>query len=117
MYGNAVSEASGVDDNCLNVDFRMWLIKPHVIIPSSSEQCVMFEAGGLFYHFKSLGKKYSSQEVVASDLAIVVLGEYISPSRCRGLRQVSGTLSSCAVKTLIEDMTFSLRCEFDSTVF
>ncbi len=112
--GDASFESSELDDNSLNIDFRLWMIKPHVIIPSSSELYVMFEAVGLYYRYKSFGQNYSSQEIVAKDLGIVVLGEYTSPSICRGLRQVSGSLSSCGVQTLIEDMSFSLRYDFNA---
>jgi hypothetical protein len=111
---NIGDESSELNDNGLNIDFRLWMIKPHVIIPSSSEVYVMFEAAGLYYRYKSFGQNYSSQEVVAKDLGIVVLGEYTSPSMCRGLRQVSGSLSSCGVQTLIEDMSFSLKYDFNA---
>lgn len=116
--GDAALEAANKgEDECLSIDFRMWMIDPHVMIPSSSQVpddiCVMLEAAGLYYRYKSFGSDYSSQEVVAKDLGIVVLREYMEPSISRGLRQVSGALSSCGVKTLVDGLSFSLRYNYN----
>lgn len=111
--GDATLESSELDDNCL--DFRLWMMRPHVIIPSSSELYMMFEAAGLYYRYKSIGQNYSSQEIVARDLGIVALGEYMCPSISRGLRQVSGSLISCGIQTLIEEMSFSLKYDFNAS--
>ena len=112
---HAILESSELVDNCLNVDFRLWTIRPQCMIPSSSELYVMFEAEGFYYRYKSIGQNHSSQEIVARDLGIVVLGEYMRPSISRGLRQVSGSLSSCGIQTLIEGMSFSLRYDFNAS--
>ena len=113
--GDALLESSELVDNCLNIDFRLWMIRPQVMIPSSSELFMMFEAEGFYYRYKSIGQNYSSQEIVTRDLGLVVLGEYMCPSISRGLRQVSGSLSSCGVQTLIEGMSFSLRYDFNAS--
>ena len=115
MYGNAFGQSSELDDNVINLDFRMWMVRPHVIIPSSTDICIMLEAEGLYYRYKSFGQKCTSQEIVARELAIVTLAEYMSPSTSRDLRQVSGSLGSSGAKTLIEDMSFSLSYEFNAS--
>ena len=103
-------------DECLNIDFRLWAINPHVTIPSEDDLHVMLEAGGLYYRYKSLGLNYSSQEIVARDLAIVVLKEYMDPSISRGIRQVSGSLlSGCGAKTLVDGLSFSIRYDYNSS--
>ncbi len=86
-----------------------------MIVPSSSELYMMVEAAGFYYRYKSFGQHNSSQEVIAKDLGIVILGEYLGPSKSRGLRQVSGSLRSCGVQTLIEEMSFSLRYDFNAS--
>lgn len=114
--------ANGSDDDCLSIDFRLWMIEPHVIIPSSSETlediCVMVEASGFYYRYNSFGLNYSSQDIMAKGLGLVVLREYMEPSESRGLRQVSGSLASCGIKTLVDGLSFSLRyCYNESTNF
>ena len=56
-----------------NLDFRLWLVKPRLIIPCdpSSTDCpgVRADADGLWYHYSSL-RTYSVQEVVARRLRI-----------------------------------------------
>ena len=104
------------NDECMSIDFRLWMIQPHVIIPSDDEICVMLEAAGLYYRYKSFGVNYSSQEIVARDLGIVVLREYMEPSLSRGIRQVSGSLlSGCGAKTLIDGLSFSIRYDYNSS--
>ena len=108
------------DNGCLNIDFHLWMIKPHfIIIPSPSDiledPCVMLEAAGLYYRYKSFGVNYSSQNVVVKDLGIAVLVEYMEPSISRGLHQVSGSLNSCGVKTLVDGLSFSLRYDYNES--
>lgn len=119
MGDTGLESLNECDDSCLSIDFRLWMIKPHVIIPPSSESsedlCVMIEAAGLYYRYKSFGFNFSSQDVVAKDLGIGVLREYMEPSISRGLRQVSGSLSSCGVKTLVDGLSFSLRYDYNES--
>lgn len=116
---NASATEEQSDSDCMSIDFRMFLIKPHILVPSTSGEhsglCVMLETMGLHYRYKSFGLDYSSQDIVARDLEIVVLSEYMEPSISRGLRQVSGSLSSCGVKTLIEGMSFSIKYDFNTS--
>ena len=105
------------DNECLDIDFRMWMIKPHVIVPSEDDLCLMVETAGFYYCYKSFGINYSSQDILAKDLGIVVLKEYMEPSISRGLRQVSGSLLSndCGAKTLVDGLSFSVRYDYNST--
>jgi len=105
------------DNECLDIDFRMWMIKPHVIVPSEDDLCLMVETAGFYYCYKSFGINYSSQDILAKDLGIVVLKEYMEPSISRGLRQVSGSLLSndCGAKTLVDGLSFSVRYDYNSS--
>ena len=107
------------DTACLSIDFRLWLISPHVVIPSNvaiDDTCIMIEAmSGVYYRFKSFGINYSSQDVVAKDLGIIALREYMEPAVSRGLRQVSGSLANCGVKTLIDGLSFSVKYDFNAS--
>ncbi|KAL7555284.1 hypothetical protein ACHAWF_018921 [Thalassiosira exigua] len=113
--------SSSDDDNeCLSIDFRLWMLKPHVIISSkatSEDICVMFEADGLHYRYKSFGYNYSSQDLVARSLGVSVLRGYLEPSKSRGLRQVSGSLDDgCGLKTLVDGLSFILRYDYNSSI-
>jgi hypothetical protein len=110
-----VNFSNNVGDGYRSIDFRLWLINPNLIIPSSSASCIMLEAGGLFYRYMSVGESYSSQEIVASNLGVIVMSEFMDPSLRRGLRHISGSLSSCGVKTLVDEMSFSLRYDFNAS--
>ena len=107
--------SNNVGDGYRSIDFRLWLINPNLIIPSSSGSCIMLEAGGLFYRYISVGDSYSSQEIVGNNLGVVVMSEFMDPSKRRGLRHISGSLNSCGVKTLVDDMSFSLRYDFNAS--
>ncbi len=110
----AIDFLKNIDNSYHTVDFRLWLINPNLIIPSSSEACLMLEAGGFFYRYISVDDNYSSQDIVANDLGIILMSEFIGPSKCRGLRHISGSLSSCGIKTLVDEMSFSMRYDFNA---
>eukprot|EP00986_Skeletonema_menzelii_P013164 scaffold7491_cov142-Skeletonema_menzelii.AAC.15 len=124
-YGHPVFVAEKMAENhlvnvsqapCLDIDFRLWLTDPHVIIPTSSnvdEICLMLESAGLHYRYKSFGLHFSSQDILAKDLGIVVLSTYIEADLSRGTRQVSGSLSSSGAKTLVDRLSFSVKYEYD----
>lgn len=126
-YGHPVFAAEKMVENysldvaqapCLSIDFRLWLTDPHVIIPSTSEAdatCLMLEGAGLHYRYRSFGLDFSSQDIVAKDLGIVVLSKYIEPELSRGVRQVSGSLLSSGAKTLVDRLSFSVKYEYDDS--
>eukprot|EP00804_Cyclotella_cryptica_P020229 CCRYP_010930-RC/>CCRYP_010930-RC protein AED:0.04 eAED:0.04 QI:95/1/1/1/0.91/0.91/24/65/5640 len=112
-----VFESVDSRNDCLDVDFRLFLTRPHQIIPSPSGVhggvCIMLEASGLHYRYKSFGPNYSSQTIVTNDLAIVAMGEYRDPSTSRGLRQVSGCLRTSGAQTLIDGLSFSIQYAYN----
>ena len=102
----------------LNIDFRLWLTAPNLIVPSPSsardEFCVMVEATtGIHYRYKSEGTSYFSQEIVAKGIGIVALREYADSSVSRGRRQVSGCLQSCGAQTIIDGLSFLMQYDFN----
>jgi hypothetical protein len=104
----------------LDIDFRLWLTRPHVIIPSTSGShsgvCIMIEAdAGVHYRYKSYGASYSSQDIVAKDIGIVALREFMDSSVSRGRRQVSGCLQSSGAQTLIDGLSFSVQYDFNES--
>ena len=109
-----------IEYGSLDIDFRLWLTNPHLIIPSSAEKhgglCIMLEAtSGIHYRYKSYGVSYSSQDVVAKDLAIVALREYMESSVSRRRRQVSGCLKSTGAQTLIDGLSFSVQYDYNES--
>ena len=108
-------------DDCndrLNMDFRLWLANPNLVIPSRTgereEMCIMLETDGLYYRYRSFGSNYSSQEILGNGLAVVVLSNYVHQSS-RGLRQVSGSVATYGYpRTLVDDLSFSAIYDYNS---
>lgn len=77
--GNArINGKDVLDDECLNLDIRLWLLNPHLSIPSNSfdcsQPCLTLESdNGLFYRYKSVGYTLVSQEICSSNLDIGVM--------------------------------------------
>ena len=116
VYGDV---AAATEDVGLDIDFRLWLTRPHIIIPANSGchsgVCIMLEADGIHYRYKSHGLTYSSQDIVAKDLGIVALREYTDPATSRGRRQVSGCLKNSGAQTLIDDLSFSIQYDLNES--
>jgi hypothetical protein len=112
----AVTHGIPSNDDGFDIDFRLWLTRPHVVIPSTSGIYVMLEASGLYYRYKSFGVSYSSQHIDAEDLGIVVLRDYYGPSVSRGTRQVSGCLNSSGAQTLIDGLSISIQYDYNESV-
>jgi hypothetical protein len=111
-------KSAPLDPVGLDIDFRLWLTRPHLVIPSSSRShsgvCIMLEAeSGIYYRFKSFGLSYSSQDIFAKDLGIVALREHVDSSLSRGRRQVSGCLQNTGAQTLIDGLSFSIQYDFN----
>jgi hypothetical protein len=108
-----------IEHDTLDIDFRLWLTRPHLIIPSRSEihcgACIMIdgESGGFHYRYKSYGASHSSQDIVVKDMGIVALRECVSSTLSRGWRQVSGSLQSSGAQTLIDGLSFSMQYDFN----
>lgn len=68
-----------LDDECLNIDFRVWLLKPCLKILSNpfdltAPAFVLKSAeNGLFYRLKTIGYDFSSQEIYAKNLDMMRL--------------------------------------------
>lgn len=106
-----------LDDDCMNMDFRLWLVRPSLVIPSSAtnmkDPCLCIESRkGLFYRYKSVGFDFCSQEVCTSGMTMVMTKDYKQPREARGLRGVSG--ADVGVKTLIENLSFGILYDCDS---
>lgn len=103
------------DDQGMNIDFRLWLVRPMLIIPSNPsnvhDPCLSLENRGLYYRYKSIGSSFSSQEIVATGMAITMTKEYKTPLEARGIRGVTG--ADIGVRTLIENLSFGVLYEFD----
>lgn len=102
----------------IKMDFRLWLTNPNLVIPSRTgerdKMCIMLETDGLYYRYRSFGSDYSSQEVLANGLAIVVLNNFVHQCS-RGLRQVSGSVATYGYpRTLVDDLSFSVIYDYNS---
>ena len=75
---NFIFEA-GDDENCLNIDFRLWLIKPRIVILSDPTDAlspaflIKSVDGGLFYRYKTVGYDFVSQEIGSKNLDLIKL--------------------------------------------
>ena len=73
-YNNVKPDDS---DECLNLDFRLWLLRPRVIIPSNpidkSAPAFIIKSldHGLFYRYKTIGYDFVSQEICSRNLDIM----------------------------------------------
>lgn len=117
---NRPDDTTHVDDcdDRLKMDFRLWLANPNLVIPSRAgerdEMCIMLETDGLYYRYRSFDSSYSSQEILANGLAIVVLSNFVHQSS-RGLRQVSGSVATYGYpRTLVDDLSFSAIYDYNS---
>lgn len=116
--GSDAEDEDAKDDECMNMDFRLWLLRPSVVIPSNAKSmedpCLCLESTtGLFYRYKSVGQDFSAQEICSSGMTMVMTKEYKQPLEARGLRGVSG--ADVGVKTLIENLSFGVLYDCDST--
>ena len=98
----------------LNIDFRLWLTRPYLCIPSSTKtinapSLRIDGATGLWYHFKSLGT-YSSQEVCSTNLSLAIAQEFEIPGKCR-----VGHSAYSTTKTLIDGLSFGFRMDSNTS--
>lgn len=94
----------------VNVDFRLWLCKPILCIPSdynsSRAPCLRIESRtGLWYRYKSI-RDLSSQEVSTTDLNLYFSNEFQAPELCRRSDLRDGFAGA---RPLIEGLSFGLR--------
>ena len=73
---------AGSDEDCLNIDFRLWLIRPRIVILSdpadtlSPAFLIKSVDSGLFYRYKTIGYDHVSQEIGSKNLDMMKLESY-----------------------------------------
>ena len=104
-------------DSCMNMDFRMWLLRPSLVIPSNGKSmrdpCLCVESDtGLYYRYKSIGEDFSTQEICSPGMSMVMTKDFMQPLETRGIRGVSG--ADIGVKTLAENLSFGVEYSYDT---
>ena len=104
-------------DSCMNMDFRMWLLRPSLVIPSNGKSmrdpCLCVESDTcLYYRYKSIGEDFSTQEICSPGMNMVMTKDYMQPLDARGIRGVSG--ADVGVKTLVENLSFGVEYSYDT---
>ena len=90
----------------LNVDFRLWLIKPILCLPSDyfdsqAPSLIISSDTGLWYRYKSI-EQFSSQEIVSTDMNLSFANEFVAPERF-------GSSGTIGLRPLIKGLSFGLR--------
>jgi hypothetical protein len=96
------------DPEGLNIDFRLWLSKPHLVLPCDlidprAPSLRIESRTGLWYHFKKI-KEFKSQEVVSTGLDLVFANEFLAPRQSYDSRDTM-------VRHLVEGLSFALRLD------
>jgi len=97
------------EDPGRNIDFRLWLCRPILCLPSDYEDvqapCVCIHSkSGLWYRHNGL-LDFSSQEVATTDINLVFANEFQSPHTFRQ----NGTREAVSTQALVEGLSFGLR--------
>ena len=100
------------------LDCRLFVKKPHIQTRESNfeqEQILFVEADtGFFVRYMYDTQNSARMEILAQDVAIVLMQSYCSPARCRGIRGTTG--SGHGTRTIIENFTISYSNQFDHTL-
>lgn len=96
------------DPEGMNIDFRLWLSKPHLCIPcdlvdSRAPSLRIESETGLWYRFRSIND-YKMQEVVSSGLDLLFANEFLPPRQPFDSRDRM-------VRHLVEGLSFGLRLD------
>lgn len=96
----------------LHVDFRLWLCRPILCLPSDyfdsqAPSLIISSDTGLWYRYKSI-EQFSSQEIVSTDMNLSFANEFLSPERFRK-DTGSGSSGTIGLRPLIEGLSFGLR--------
>ncbi|KAG7355258.1 vacuolar-sorting-associated protein 13 C-terminal domain containing protein [Nitzschia inconspicua] len=99
----------------VKVDFRLWLCRPRLCLPSDYHEqrlpsLLITSDTGLWYRYKSI-ETLSSQEVSSTDLNLFFSDEFQSPELSR-TRQQGG---SSALRPLVEGLSFGLRYDCNNS--
>lgn len=111
--GNDLNPVEFVSLPGVNVDFRVWLCRPRLSLPSDyhephSPSLLITSDTGLWYRYKSI-ETLSSQEVSSTDLNLFFGGEFQSPELSRRIHRGSSSL-----RPLVEGLSFGLRYDCNS---
>lgn len=92
----------------MNIDFRLWLSKPHLVIPCDlvdpyAPSLRLESSTGLWYRFKKI-IEYKSQEVVSTGLDLLFANEFLAPRQGYDSRDTM-------VRHLVEALSFGLRLD------
>lgn len=103
----------------LNIDFRLWLTRPHICIPSTTlnrnaPSLRLDCESGFWYRYKALDY-FTSQEMCSTNLGLSFAKGFEIPRKCR-VDYTASTDSSMRVgtKTLIDSLSFGLRIDANS---
>lgn len=98
----------------LNIDFRLWLFRPFLCIPSDMSKldapALRIKSDcGFWYQYKSFGS-YSSQEMGSPDLSLQFSSQFQLPAVCRHVISARENIQD-RVKRLIDGLSFGLRMD------
>ena len=98
----------------VNIDFRLWLTRPHLCIPSSTSNhnapSLRIDCETWFwYHYKSLGS-FSSQEMCSTNFGLSMATEFETPGKSRQNRFAGGKLC-VGTRNLISGLSFGFRMD------
>jgi len=104
------------DDECLNIDFRLCVMRPHFAIPTDrrnlNEPFLVLESDCLFYRYRGVGYFFSSQDIYCTSLDVTIVRDYNSPSLNRAMRDYSG--SNSGIRNLIDSANIVLEYSYHS---
>ena len=119
LFGSVQDDASlsnrdsPEDVGCINIDFRLCLLNPHVAIPANvikgETQYVILDCHeGFYYRYKSISYTYSSQEICSKDLRILINNIFMREND----RQVSSDQNG-GQNVIITGLSFGVQYDFD----
>ncbi len=101
------------DVGCINIDFRLCLLNPHVAIPANvikgETQYVILDCHkGFYYRYKSISYTYSSQEICSKDLRILINNIFMREKE----RHLSSDQNG-GQNVIITGLSFGIQYDFD----
>ncbi|KAI2491717.1 SHR-binding domain of vacuolar-sorting associated protein 13 [Fragilaria crotonensis] len=101
----------------LNLEFRLWLLRPMLCIPSDTTKIDaptlrVKSNSGFWYRFKSLDS-YTSQEMGSTNLSIQFSSEFQTPDMCRDGLSWRDTGIHNRAKQLVDGLSFGLRVDLN----
>lgn len=109
------------DEECLNIDFRLWLLRPCVRIISNPSDLatpafVLKSAeNGLFYRYKTIGLDLASQEIYTNNLDVMRLKRSDMTDMNLRLVYTSGNWITMLVRSLHLDVVYDHNIKSNHT--